>query len=57
MPPLLTWPHHKGLYNQIQAILQTTIFLKLRSLILDTVTSEDKKKIYYTLAKVIQFMQ
>ena len=37
----MTQPHHKELYNQIQAILQTTVFLKLGSLILDTMASED----------------
>lgn len=26
MLPLLTWPHHKGLYNDIHTILQTAIF-------------------------------
>lgn len=44
MLPLLPWPLHKGLYNQLQAILQTAIVLKFRSLILDTVTCENLKK-------------
>lgn len=47
MQPLLTWPHHKRLYNQMQAILQTGIYLKLRSLMSDTVTSEGGKDLLY----------
>lgn len=44
MLPLLPWPLHKGLYNLLQAILQTAIVLNLRSLILDTLTCENLKK-------------